>query len=139
LDNATKFFSRAFNDYCIAQGIEVQHSVLYVHTQNSLDESLIKRIKLIARPLLHNCNLPITCWGYAVLHAADLIQLRPTTYHSVSPLCLIRGNAPSIFHLQKFGCAVYASISPPQRTTMDHHRKMSIYVGYHSPSIIKYL
>jgi hypothetical protein len=55
------------------QGIEVQYSVSYVHTQNSLTESLIKRIKLIVRPLLHNYNLPITCWEHAVLHAADLI------------------------------------------------------------------
>jgi transposase InsO family protein len=62
LDNATEFSSRAFNDYCMAQGIQVQHSVPYVHTQNGLAESLIKRIKLIARPLLHNCNLPISCW-----------------------------------------------------------------------------
>jgi hypothetical protein len=62
--------------------------VSYVHTQNGLAESLIKRIKLIVRPLLHNCNLPITCWGHAILHAADLIQLRSTAYHSVSPLCL---------------------------------------------------
>jgi transposase InsO family protein len=61
LDNAAEFSSRAFNDYCMAQGIEVQHSVLYVHTQNGLAESLFKRIKLIARPLLNNCNLPITC------------------------------------------------------------------------------
>jgi hypothetical protein len=83
----------------MAQGIEVQHSVSYVHTQNGPAESLIKRNKLIARPLLHNCNLPITYWGLAVLHAADLIQLRPTAYHSVSALCLVRGNAPSIFHL----------------------------------------
>jgi hypothetical protein len=29
------------------------------------------------------------------------------------PLCLVCGNAPSIFHLRKFGCAVYAPISPP--------------------------
>jgi hypothetical protein len=57
----------------MAQGIEVQHSVPYVQTQNGLVESLIKRIKLIARPLLHNCNLPITCWGHAVLYAANLI------------------------------------------------------------------
>jgi hypothetical protein len=63
LDNAAEFSSRAFNDYCITQGIEVQHLVSYVHTQNSLAESLIKRIKLIARPLLRNCNLHITCWG----------------------------------------------------------------------------
>jgi hypothetical protein len=48
LDSATEFSSRAFNDYCMAQGIEVQHSVLYVHTQNGLVESLIERIKLIA-------------------------------------------------------------------------------------------
>jgi hypothetical protein len=62
LNNVAEFSSRAFNDYCMTQGIEVQHSVSYVNTQNGLTESLIKRIKLIVRPLLHNCNLPITCW-----------------------------------------------------------------------------
>jgi transposase InsO family protein len=52
MDNAAEFSSRAFNDYCMTQGIEVQHSVPYIHRQNGLVESLIKRIKLIARPLL---------------------------------------------------------------------------------------
>jgi hypothetical protein len=75
LDNAAEFSSQAFNDYCMTQRLQVQHSVPYVHTHNGLAESLIKRIKLIARPLLHNCNLPISCWGHAVLHTADLIQL----------------------------------------------------------------
>jgi hypothetical protein len=75
MDNATEFSSRAFNDYCMALGIEVQHSVPYIHSQNGLAESLIKRIKLIARPLLMNCNLPTSCWGHAVLHVAHLIQL----------------------------------------------------------------
>jgi hypothetical protein len=50
LDNSVEFPSRSFNDYCMAQGIEVQHSVSYVHTQNDLAESLIKRIKLIEDP-----------------------------------------------------------------------------------------
>ena len=75
MDNAAEFTSRAFNNYCMALGIQVQHSVPYVHTQNGLAESLIKRIKLIARPLLHNCNLPTSYSAHAVLHAADLIQL----------------------------------------------------------------
>jgi hypothetical protein len=57
----------------MAQGIEVQHSMPYVHTQNILIESLIKRIKLIAIPLLHNCNLHITCWGHTVLRIANPI------------------------------------------------------------------
>jgi len=42
MDNAVEFSSRVFNDYCMALGIQVQHSVPYVHTQNGLAESLIK-------------------------------------------------------------------------------------------------
>jgi hypothetical protein len=117
----------------------VQNYVPYVHTKNGLVESLIKRIKLITRHLLHNYNLPISCWSHAILHIADLIQLRPTTYHSTSLLYLVRGNAPSISHLRKFGYTVYVLISPPKRTSMGPHRKMGIYLGYHSPLIIKYL
>jgi hypothetical protein len=139
LDNTTEFSSRAFNNYCMTQRIEVQHLVSYVHTQNGLVEYLIKRIKLIARTLLHKCNLPIACWGHAVLHIVDLIQLRPTTYHTTSSLYLVRSNAQSISYLWKFGYAVYAPISPPPRTTMGPHRKFCINAGYHSPTINKYL
>jgi hypothetical protein len=113
--------------------------VPYVHTQNGLAESLIKRIKLIARPMLMNCKLPTSCWGHAVLHAADLIQLRPTAYNDNSPLEMVRGNPPSISHLRKFGCAIYIPISPPQQTSMGPHRKLGIYVGFKSLSIIKYI
>jgi transposase InsO family protein len=123
MDNAAEFSSKAFNNYCMALGIQVKHSVPYVHTQNGLAESLIKRVKLVARPLLMNCSLPSLCWGHAVLHAADLIQLRPTAYHEYSPMQLVRGNPPNIFHLRKFGCVVFVPISPPQRTAMAPHRK----------------
>jgi hypothetical protein len=75
MDDAVEFLSQAFNDYCMAQGVEVQHSIPYVHTQNGLVESLIKIINLTTRPLLQDCNLPTSCWGHTVLHAADLVQL----------------------------------------------------------------
>jgi hypothetical protein len=89
--------------------------------------------------LLMNYKLPTSCWGHAILHAADLIQLWPTTYHETSPLYLVHGNPPSIFHFLKFGCTVYIPISSPQQTSMGPHRKLGIYMGYSSPSIIKYL
>nr|CAE05047.2 OSJNBa0049H08.8 [Oryza sativa Japonica Group] len=88
MGNAAEFTPHAFDDNCMALGIQVQHSVPYAHTQNGLAESLIKRIKLIARPLLMNCKLPSSYWGHAVLHAADLVQLRPTAYHETSPMQL---------------------------------------------------
>jgi hypothetical protein len=86
MDNAAKFASRAFNDFCMTQEIEVHYFVLYAHTQNGLAESLIKIIKLIARQLLQGCNLSTSCSGHAVLQAVDLVQLHATTYHTTFPL-----------------------------------------------------
>ena len=139
MDNAEEFTSKVFNDYCMAMGIKVEHSVPHVHTQNGLAESLIKRINLIARPLLQNCMLPTTCWGHAVVHAASLIQLRPSAYNEFSPLQIVHGKEPNISHLHKFGCVVYIPIPPPQRTAMGAQQKLGVYVGFESPSIIKYL
>ena len=113
MDNVSEFTSKAFDDYCMTLGIKVEHSVPYVHTQNGLAESLIKSIKLIARPLLQHSDLPISCWGHVVLHATALIQIRPTTYHDYSPLQIVCGKKPNISHLRIFGCAVYVPISPP--------------------------
>ena len=52
LDNAAEYSSRAFNDYCMSIGITIEHHVPHVHTQNGLAESFIKRLQLIARPML---------------------------------------------------------------------------------------
>ena len=48
LDNAGEFTSQTFNDYCTLIGIDVEHQVAQVHTQNGLAKSLIKRLQLIA-------------------------------------------------------------------------------------------
>ncbi|KAI3811307.1 hypothetical protein L1987_21028 [Smallanthus sonchifolius] len=139
MDNAGEFTSQAFNDYCVSIGIKVEHPVAHVHTQNGLAESLIKRLQLIARPLLMRCKLPSSAWGHAILHAAALIRLRPTADHEYSPLQLVSGREPSLSHLKIFGCAVYVPISPPQRTKMGPQRRLGIYIGFNSQSIIKYL
>ncbi|KAL0392725.1 UNVERIFIED_CONTAM: Retrovirus-related Pol polyprotein from transposon TNT 1-94 [Sesamum radiatum] len=139
LDNAEEFTSQTFNDSCMSIGIDVEHPVAHVHTQNGLAESFIKRLQLIARPLLMRSKLFISCWGQAILHAAALIRIRPTSYHKFSPLQLVFGQEPNISHLRVFGCAIYVPIAPPQRTKMGPQRKLGIYVGYESPSIVKYL
>lgn len=77
--------------------------------------------------------------GHANLHAATLICIRPTNYHTSSPLQLVFGREPNIYHLRIFGCAVYVPISLPHCTKTGPQKWMVIYVGYDSPSIIKYL
>jgi hypothetical protein len=120
-------------------GIKVEHPIAHVYTQNDLAESLIKRLQLIARPLLIKYNLPSSAWGHTILHAAALIRLRPTASHKFSPLQLVSGREPNLSYLKIFDCAVYVPISPPQRTKMGPQRRLEIYIGFHSPSIIKYL
>ena len=73
LDNAGEFFSQTFLDYCMSVGIYVEYLVAHTHTQNGLAESLIKRLQLIARPLLLRTKLPLSAWGHAILHVATLI------------------------------------------------------------------
>ena len=60
LDNHGELYSQAFLNYCISIGIYVQNSNSHAHTHNGLVESFIKRLQLIARPLLLNTKLPLS-------------------------------------------------------------------------------
>ena len=42
-------------------------------------------------------------------------------------------------HLRIFCCAIYIPIASTQRIKMGHKRRLGIYVGFDSPSIIRYL
>ena len=90
LDNAGEFSSQAFLDYCMSIGIDVQHPVAHIHFQNGLAESFIKRLQLIARPLLLKTKLPLSAWGHAIIHSAHLIRLRPIANHDLSPFSLLK-------------------------------------------------
>jgi len=80
-DNTGEITSHVFHEYCISIGIEVEHLVAYVHTQNKLAKSILKCLKLVARPLLTRANLPMATWRYAILHVSLLIRIKPTSYH----------------------------------------------------------
>ena len=139
LDNAGEFSSQAFLNYCMSIGIDVQYPIAHVHTQNGLAESFIKRLQLIARPLLLKTKLPLSAWGNAIIHAAKLIRLRPTANQGLSPFQLVLGYQPNISHLRVFGCAVYVPIAPTHRPKLGPQRRLGIYVGFQSSSIITYV
>jgi len=56
-DNIGEITSHVFHEYCISIGMEFENPVVHVHTQNRLVESLLKRLKLVARPSLMRANL----------------------------------------------------------------------------------
>ena len=101
------------NDYCMSIGINIEHHVAYVHTKNGLAESLIKRLQLIDKPLLMKTKLQTSTWGHAIMHAASLIRIRPTSFHEYFPSQLVLGKQSNISHLRVFDCAVHVQIAPP--------------------------
>ena len=120
-------------------GIDVQHPVAHVHSQNGLAESFIKRLQLIAKPLLLKTKLPLSAWGHAIIHAAHLIRLYPTANHKLSPLQLAKGYHLNISHLRVFSYVVYVSIAPTHRPKLGPQHRFGIYIGFQSASIINYI
>ena len=120
-------------------GIDVQYSIAHVYAHNGLAESFIKCIQLIVRPLLLNTKLPLSAWGHAIIHDENLIHIRSTTNQDLSPLQLVLGYQPNISHLRVFGCVVYIPLALTHRTKLSPQRRLGIYVGFQSSSIINYI
>ena len=139
MDNAQEFRSHAFEDYCAATGIILTYSVSYEHSQNELAEPFIKKVQLIAMPLLLHANLPSNLWGHAVLHVASLLKLRSTLLNTQTPHELLSGRPPDISHLRVSGCQIWIPLHDPHRHKIGAHRQQGVYVGFDSPSIIGYL
>jgi hypothetical protein len=139
MDNAGEFKSHAFEDYCTATGIALTYSVPYEHSQNGLAEAYIKKIQLVARPLLIHAQLPASLWSHAVLHAATLLRFRPTLLNTQASIELVSGRTPNVSHLRTFGCQVWVPVPEPAIRTISAHREEGIYVGFDSPSIIRYI
>ena len=76
---------------------------------------------------------------HLIMHATSLVRIQPTGYHEYSPSQLVLGKQPNISHLLIFDCAIYVPIAPTQCTKMSPQRRLVIYVGFDSPSIIRYL
>ena len=93
----------------------------------------------MAWALVMRTNLPVSTWGYAILHAAVLIRFRPTANQPFSAYQLVTGYEPDISHLRIFGCTIYVPITPPLSTKMGPQRRLSIYVGFKAPTIVCYL
>ena len=84
-------------------------------------------------------KLPLSAWGHAIIHAENLIRIRPTANHDLSPLQLAKGYQPNISHLRVFGCVVYVPIAPEHRPKLGPQCRLGIYVGFQSSSIINYI
>jgi hypothetical protein len=104
LDNTPEFKSDLFTRFCTMLGITLEYIVPYIHQSNGLAESHIKRLQAITHVLLLHANLPATAWGFAFLHATNILNYHPVSFKHKSAHEIYHGTPPLIDHLRTWGC-----------------------------------
>ena len=90
------------------------------------------------RPLLMRTNLPNFAWLHFVLRDVALIYKKANKLPLIPPIISFRLPA-KYFLFKNFWCAIYVPIAPLYRTKMGLQRKLGIYIGYDSFSLVKIL
>jgi hypothetical protein len=84
-------------------------------------------------------KLPVYAWRHTILHVASLVRIKHHLTKNIL-LCNLHWSTTKYFlFFRIFGCFVYVPITQPQRTKMRPQRRLGIYTGFDSPSIIRYL
>ena len=120
-------------------GIDVQYSIAHVHTQNGLAESFYQMSAINCYIINFEHQNVFIARGHAIIHATNLIHLRPTANQDLSSLQLFLCYQPNISHLRVFGCVVYVSLAPTHRTKLSPQCCLSIYVDFQYSFIINYI
>lgn len=136
LDKAREFTSRTFNDYCMSIGIDVEQPIVSSHTKWP-SRSIHKAVAISRDATAHEIKTPIFYIRTCYITYCDFTKSRRQVWSI--PITVV-GKEPSFtHHLRIFRCAVYVLIAPSQRTKRGQHRRLEIYVGFESLSIIRYI
>jgi hypothetical protein len=142
MDGGTEIICKEFKTYCTIKGISIEQTPAHSPHMNGVAERYIRAIKEIARPIHLYSSLPDELWGHAVLHAGALKNLWPNqTNDNMSAHERLYGHKPMIGHLITYGCKVSVPnyLQRERGGTFKPQCKDKIYVGFHTPTLIKAL
>ena len=73
-DNGGEYIDKGFSEYCAAQGIWMEKTILGTPQQNGVAECMNKTLNERARSMRLHAGLPKIFWAYAVSIATYLIN-----------------------------------------------------------------
>ncbi|CAN1266026.1 Retrovirus-related Pol polyprotein from transposon TNT 1-94 [Linum perenne] len=127
-DNGLEFNMPEFYS---SKGIIHQTSCVYTSQQNGRVERKHQHVLAVTRALLIQSSLPISFWGYAVLHSVHLINRLPTpVLQGKTPFDILMNTETTYQHLRVFGCLAYASTLVHNRTKLDHRANPCVFLGF---------
>lgn len=132
-DGGGEYTSKAFEEFCEAQGVVHEVTPPYTPQHNGLAERRNRTLLDMARSMLKQKNMPHEFWGEAVTTSAYILNRCPTKSLKLKvPMEVWSGKKPSVSHLRVFGSLCYNHIPDVKRTKLQDKSEVMVLIGYHS-------
>lgn len=130
-DKGGEFMSNEFNQYCIDNGIERQHTVRNRPQQNGDVERANRTVSDLVTAMLTEANLPLQFWFHCLMAIMHVLNRCPTaSLKSITPHEAWHKRKPDVSHLRVWGCLAYVHIQKDKRASFGPHMEKCIFVGY---------
>jgi len=130
-DKGGEYMGDNFNQYCINNGIERQHTVRNRPQQNGDAERDNRVAGERVTAMLAEANLPPQFW-FEALAAYTLVQNRcPTSaLKNMTPYECAYKRKPNVSNLRVWGCTAYVHIQKDKRKKFEPRMEKCIFIGY---------
>ena len=132
-DKGGEYMSSEFNQYCIDNGIERQHTVRNRPQQNGVAERANRTMEEGVVAMLYEAGLPLSFWGEALssfIHVWNMVST--SALSGMTPHEAFYGRKPNVSRLRVWGCVAYVLIQKDKRPygSLGPHMEKCIFIGY---------
>lgn len=115
-DNGLEFCSKQWTEFCEAEGICHETTMVYTPQQNGIAERFNRTLMDLLRATLHETSLPKGAWA-ELLDTAVHVRNRVTNSHDSkeTPYEIWTGKKPNVSYFREIGCEVFVHIPKPRR------------------------
>ncbi|GKA47385.1 ribonuclease H-like domain-containing protein [Tanacetum coccineum] len=115
-DHGGEFDNNSLHELFATNGIQFRFSCPHTSQQNGKSERMIRTINNVVRSLLFQARLPPEYWVEALLTAAYLLNILPSTsINNDIPYTKLFNKPTSYTHIRTFGCLCYPYTFPPHK------------------------
>jgi hypothetical protein len=126
-----------FPSYCIAQGIQMQHTVPYTPQQNGVVERKNHTLKEMANCMIPSKGLSLNYWAQTI-NCANYIVNRtpPKALKNITPEAAWTKIKPDVSHFRVYGSVAWAHIPNEKRKALQSKSPDTRHVGHENTSIL---
>ncbi|KAJ9518715.1 hypothetical protein QJQ45_018704 [Haematococcus lacustris] len=128
-DRGGEYIGAETQQWLRSEGITHQQTAPRTPTMNGSAERVNRTIMECVRAMMLAYGVPAFCWGFGVMAAAHVHNLRPVAGKPCTPHEACFGSPPDIHHLRVWGCPAWVHDSEPSSKLASRGIK-GVFVGY---------